>query len=680
MKNLDFKYIAAWNFLPFGPEGIEVHLENYKNIVLIRGENRDAKSIDPVLYNDNEEFKISSNGTGKSSLQEIIVYGLFGKTVKQKVGVNEVVHNLVGKDCKIELIFGDYRVVRTRMEGGRKEKSTLRLWESVEGVWDKNTEITQGTSQTTQKKIETIIGLSYDAFVNMCIFTDDQRLCFLECDNQQKKEIVENLLSLGNYREWHENAKVLRKEIKVGIDTKTKEFQILINSTDDAKRRLALTQKKNEDWKNSKENEILILEKNIISKSHELKNTDTGKAILAYQEAQEKIQEINVKLLDLESSKESLSKNLEIVNEKDANFKFEAQNLKKEYDDLSQNAKIKMNERKKKEEEIVDLESNNPGTPCNKCRGIIEKENIASYVSGLNIEISNINIDIKSFVESAKEIGKKSEELKEKQKKVLAYQNQFLTKINKSDTEMRQLRSELTQASQVREPKADSIEFLLQQQIEDIKKQIEVKKVELSGRSPFQDIIDNDVIELENSINTAESKEKEVKELEAELPYYDYWISGFGENGIRKWVIDGIIPELNNRINYWLQFLIDNKITLTFDNQLNEKIERNPVDGNPYIYHAMSTGQRRRLNLAVSQSFAHIMMISSGSVPSIVFLDEISTNIDPLGVQGIYNMICELSEDKKVFVTTHDPDLLRMLQGSDVIKLTHEKGFTKLET
>ena len=680
MKNLDFKYIAAWNFLPFGPEGIEVHLENYKNIVLIRGENRDAKSIDPVLYNDNEEFKISSNGTGKSSLQEIIVYGLFGKTVKQKVGVNEVVHNLVGKDCKIELIFGDYRVVRTRMEGGRKEKSTLRLWESVEGVWDKNTEITQGTSQTTQKKIETIIGLSYDAFVNMCIFTDDQRLCFLECDNQQKKEIVENLLSLGNYREWHENAKVLRKEIKVGIDTKTKEFQILINSTDDAKRRLALTQKKNEDWKNSKENEILILEKNIISKSHELKNTDTGKAILAYQEAQEKIQEINVKLLDLESSKESLSKNLEIVNEKDANFKFEAQNLKKEYDDLSQNAKIKMNERKKKEEEIVDLESNNPGTPCNKCRGIIEKENIASYVSGLNIEISNINIDIKSFVESAKEIGKKSEELKEKQKKVLAYQNQFLTKINKADTEMRQLRSELTQASQVREPKADSSEFLLQQQIEDIKKQIEVKKAELSGRSPFQDIIDNDVIELENSINTAESKEKEVKELEAELPYYDYWISGFGENGIRKWVIDGIIPELNNRINYWLQFLIDNKITLTFDNQLNEKIERNPVDGNPYIYHAMSTGQRRRLNLAVSQSFAHIMMISSGSVPSIVFLDEISTNIDPLGVQGIYNMICELSEDKKVFVTTHDPDLLRMLQGSDVIKLTHEKGFTKLET
>ena len=164
----------------------------------------------------------------------------------------------------------------------------------------------------------------------------------------------------------------------------------------------------------------------------------------------------------------------------------------------------------------------------------------------------------------------------------------------------------------------------------------------------------------------------------AELPYYDYWITGFGDNGIRKWIVDGIIPELNNRINYWLQFLIDNRITLRFDNELNEVIERNPVDGNPYVYHAMSTGQRRRLNLAVSQSFAHIMMLSSGSIPSVVFLDEVTTNVDPLGVQGIYNMICELAEDRQVFVTTHDPDLIRMLQTADTLKLVHENGFAKL--
>ena len=143
-----------------------------------------------------------------------------------------------------------------------------------------------------------------------------------------------------------------------------------------------------------------------------------------------------------------------------------------------------------------------------------------------------------------------------------------------------------------------------------------------------------------------------------------YWLTAYGDNGIRKWVVDGIIPALNSRIAYWLQFLIDNKISIKFDNQLNEIIERNPPDGDPYVYHAMSAGQRRRINLAVSQAFAHIMMTSTGNVPSLVFLDEVTTNIDPLGVQGIYNMIGELAEEKQVFITTHDQDLIRMLDGS----------------
>ena len=81
MRNLKFKYAAAYNFLPFGPEGIQLNFDNYKNIVLVRGENRDAKNLDPMLPSD--ELKISSNGTGKSSIQEIISYGLFGKTVKR---------------------------------------------------------------------------------------------------------------------------------------------------------------------------------------------------------------------------------------------------------------------------------------------------------------------------------------------------------------------------------------------------------------------------------------------------------------------------------------------------------------------------------------------------------------------------------------------------------------------
>ena len=678
MKNLNFKYAFARNFLPFGPEGVEIKFDRYKNLILIRGENRDAKQIDHLLPTD--DYKISNNGAGKSSLQEIIVYGLFGKTVKrpEKVGINDVVHNKIGKDCYLEIIFDDYRIVRTRKDGGKDNKNSLRLWKSEQEVWTDDTEITLGTMPLTQKKIEEEIGLSYDAFVNMCIFTDDQRACFLECDNGKKREIVENLLSLGIYREWFENAKALRKEIKSNIDQQAKEFALLLGNKADAERRLNLTKQREEEWKKNKQAEIESFENKIQFSTQKLKNTDNGVAIIAYEQAQLKIKSINENLPTLEASKEELTKKYQLAKDKESEQKLEAQKLKNQYEEFAAKAKSKLNDRKAKETKIADLEANVPGTQCDQCVSIIDAKNIDISVRKLKEEINDINLNIQKELDGGKEIAAKVEELKTRQTKVANFIKQFNDKVIQVESELKKLRTDLITASQVREPKADSAEFLLQQQIEEFKNQLDIKKKELSGLSPFKEILDNDNVELNNIVLNVINKEKEIKLLEAELPYYDYWIIGFGENGIRKWVIDGIIPELNNRINYWLQFLIDNTITLKFDNQLEETIERNPVDGDPYVYHAMSTGQRRRLNLAVSQSFAHIMMLSSGSIPSIVFLDEVSTNVDPLGVQGIYNMISELAEDKQVFITTHDQDLLRMLQGTDMIQLTHENGFTKL--
>jgi DNA repair exonuclease SbcCD ATPase subunit len=678
MKNLKFKFAAAYNFLPFGPEGIELHFDNYKNIVLVRGENRDAKKIESSQLSD--ELKVSSNGTGKSSIQEIISYGLFGKTVKrpEKLGANDVVHNKVGKDARVELIFDNIKIIRTRKEGGKDTKNSLRLWESSEGVWDKTTEITQGTMALTQKKIEELIGLSYEAFINMSVFTDDQRACFLECESKQKKEIVENMLSLGVYREWFENAKNLRKEIKGKVEIKAKEYALLVNSRDEAERRLNLTKQKEDKWKKDKQSELDKLKTDFSTFTSLLGKTDNGVAILAYQQAQEKIKELNEKIPSQEKDKSENQNKLELARQKETEIKKEAQTVSDEYQEIAKKSKTLLQEKQAKENEIKNMKTNVPGTKCDKCKGDILQENINDYIAKLELDIVEINAVLKVFVENAKEIQKRAETTKEKQEKIKKIIDGLIANINTIDNELTKTRNELVKASQVREPKTGNEEALLQQKIEALTKQMEEKSQELLADTPFKEILQNDEDELRSSKQKVIEKEKEVKELEKEIPYYDYWITGFGDNGIRKWIVDGIIPELNNRINYWLQFLIDNRITLKFDNELNEKIERNPVDGSPYIYHAMSTGQRRRLNLAVSQSFAHIMMLSSGSIPSIVFLDEVTTNVDPLGVQGIYNMICELAEDRQVFVTTHDPDLIRMLQTADTIQLVHENGFTKL--
>ena len=678
MRNLKIKYAAAYNFLPFGPEGIQLTFDNYKNVVLVRGENRDARQVDPSLPTD--ELRVSSNGTGKSSIQEIVVYALFGKTVKrpEKLGANDVVHNKVGKDARVEIVFDEYRALRTRKDGGSDKKNSLRLWHSPDGRWEKDTEITQGTMALTQKKIEEIIGLSYDAFVNICIFTDDQRACFLECENKQKKEIVENMLSLGMYREWHDNARAMRKDLKSKIDIKTREFEILKGNEDDAVRRLALTKEKEVKWRSDKKTEIEQINLKIDQLVNLLETTDSGQEIIAYDKAQQTIREINEKLPELEKLKSGFEQKLQAAKEKESQIKDEASKIQDSYREISGIINDLVSRRKSKDSELQKLNANVPGATCDKCMGEVQEENIKLYAGRIGSDIRLLNADIERFMAEGKRLGEQAKSLKEKQDKIKTIVDQKVTEIISVESDMRKLRDDLVKASQVREPKVDQQQSLIQQKIESFKQQASDKQAELLAKSPFADIIENDESELERCKSLASDKDIEVKGLESELPYFDYWITGFGDHGIRKWVVDGIIPELNNRINYWLQFLIDNRITLRFDNELNETIERNPADGDPYIYHAMSTGQRRRLNLAVSQSFAHVMSMSSGSLPSIVFLDEVTTNVDPLGVQGIYNMIMELAEDKQVFVTTHDHDLIRMLDGCDNIHMVLENGFTRL--
>lgn len=671
MRTLKVHSAGAWNFLPFGPEGIELKFDKLGNVVFVRGENRDVKPIDNNLPSD--EVRVSSNGTGKSTLQEILSWVFYGKTIKNhaKIKADGVIHNLIGKKCKGYVEVDDYRIER-----GRKPNFLRLFKKNDKGEWD---EETQGDMRVIQKKIEeVVVGLSYEAFVNICVFTDDQSSCFLECDTPTKREIVENLLNLSIYRLRHETASTELKNLKATIKTLSREYEILLGTQKDAERRVETAIQKEKDWKASKQAELKALIEKVKEKTKELQNSDTGQALLAYQQAQERIAEISPKITSLEEKQEARRKILSEARNKEAAAKEEAREVTEQVQSCQLVIKEHQTKIKEKEQFVQDLNSNEPGTKCDKCWGVIDEANYEHACSSATGEIDLSRSIINQELGKLKQLGETVAKVKAKQDRIKQAIAEGEAKVAEGDTQLKRLRNELVEASKVREPKADSAELLIQQQIEELKERAKAKKAEADGASPFVDIIANDRAELAKITKTVESKEGEVKDSEKLIPYYDYWLKAYGDKGIRKWVIDGIIPELNSRIAYWLQFLIDNKISLKFDNELNELIERNPVDGDPYIYHAMSAGQRRRINLAVSQAFAHIMMISTGRVPSVVFLDEVTTNIDPLGVQGIYNMICELAEEKQVFVTTHDPDLIRMLQGSDVISLVHEKGITKM--
>jgi DNA repair exonuclease SbcCD ATPase subunit len=239
------------------------------------------------------------------------------------------------------------------------------------------------------------------------------------------------------------------------------------------------------------------------------------------------------------------------------------------------------------------------------------------------------------------------------------------------------IRNSVTTLQKIQPPDSSKKKTGLEEKIKLLEQQIAKLKDDLDGITPFDDMATDNEQQIVVANGNFMDKNNSLSEMKGLVEYYAFWTIAFGDAGIRKYVIDEIIPALNDNVNYWLNFLIDNKLEIKFDNELNETISKFPEAKN-LSYHILSNGQRRRINLALSQSFAHVMSLNTGRYPSLVFLDEVTTNIDPVGVEGIYNMICELAKDKQVIVTTHDHDLLELLNGCHELKLKMQNGASNL--
>jgi DNA repair exonuclease SbcCD ATPase subunit len=666
MKNLTIKYASAKNFLCFGSDPLEIDFSDRGGITLVRGLNLDVSDGDS---------NASSNGAGKSSIPEIIVYTLFGKTIKhpKKIGHKDVINNAVGKGLRTEVRWGDYRAVRTR------KPDSLRLWESPEGVWDESTEITLGGQPATQRLIEEKIGLNYETFVNVVVFTDNNAGSFLECDAAGKREIVENLLSLEKYKGFAEAAKGLKKEKKDEMRLAESELDSLKRQKDQAESRLKAAKAQEESWRSKAAAEIDQIRARILQKKKEMSDASGSPLSSRYHEAVSRISEINSELPAMEEKRQRVESILEKANER-----LEAQ--RREHGDRMMEARRAESEAsemesraKDHEREVRRLEESEGGT-CKYCFGKVSKENFGKYRDQMMEKVSSMRAEAESMLarkSSAALEANSAEQRMSSTSKAVAEAKKSLSEISAS---IRSLRSELADLEKIERPATeDARTSILEGQIGELTTLLAEKNKAIEGDTPFKSIIESLQEEQDARGSEIESKSVELEALERNLPYYDFWQVGFGDSGIRKFVIDGIIPALNARIAHWLQFLIDGKISLEFDNSLEESIQRNPSDGDPFVYHAMSGGERRRLNLAVSQAFAHVMMLNSGTYPSLVFLDEVTTNIDQMGVVGVYNMIMELAKDRQVFVTTHDQNLLDMLDGCQLLTLEKRGGFTRLK-
>ncbi len=216
---LKFKKVTARNFLSIGNVEQSVELTG-NNLTLILGENKDLGGSDAG----------SRNGVGKSTLNNLISYALFGNAISA-IKLDNLINRTNEKNMSVTLEFEvsgvNYRIVR-----GRKPNILKLFIDDNEQVSSEDE--AQGENKQTQAAIEQIIRMSHTMFQHI-IGLNSYTTPFLSMKVSEQREVIEQLLGITLLSEKAEAIKELVKETKDAI--KSEEYRI--RGIDEANKRIS---------------------------------------------------------------------------------------------------------------------------------------------------------------------------------------------------------------------------------------------------------------------------------------------------------------------------------------------------------------------------------------------------------------------------------------------------------
>lgn len=172
---ISLKQLRLKNF--FSYVDTTVNLSDYEGLVLIEGHNTDGH--------------YSSNGSGKSTILEGIIYALTGNTLRG-VAVNDIINRNYKKDAQVSLEFlqenDRYSVRRYRKD--KQYGDSLILQKNQE-------DISKRVTKETQSSLDDILGISYKILTSTMLLGEGLSSRFTQLSDPEKKSLIESTLNLN---------------------------------------------------------------------------------------------------------------------------------------------------------------------------------------------------------------------------------------------------------------------------------------------------------------------------------------------------------------------------------------------------------------------------------------------------------------------------------------------------
>jgi DNA repair exonuclease SbcCD ATPase subunit len=600
-----------------------------------------------------------SNGAGKSAFTEALCWCLFGKTIRN-FDADNIVNWDVKKDCAVHVIVEDdsgqeYEISRFRnhTENGNE----LYLMRDLK-------DLTGSTTATTQKEIDKILGMNWPVFISAIIFGERARR-FAEAKEAEKKEIFDEiLLSHLDFVDAQKKAKADLNDLRMAVVT----LGVQIEQADGLESQVVY--------------DIGILEE-------EKTEIEEKKESVAVQ-----INEIKTVITNCRKKREGVQKKWDVAQDKYAGLKKLATKSNELYvevmqqkekagkglllqqSDAGKNLEVARTNAASFKARLAEYTVVKDGGECPTCFQPLKdakklKDKIATYTKNLLNEESLVK-NFKSIYDAlAKQEEIENEKWNKKIDGVIANEGEAekavetkLDDINDYSDKMKDIVHEI----ELKKQEIESLEKSHEQEEQHILKEIERKKDQIK--------------KYQKARKKAEDKITELKDKEE---YLKFWVEGFGNQGLKSFLIETIIPALNDQVGYYASALLDSTIQIEFDTEtvlksgetrdkFNIKLT---IDGKETNYKSYSSGEKGRIDTAILLALQNLIFSRGANNSNLIIFDEIFEHLDIIGIERTVNLLKEEAKDKAIYVISHQNEFADYFEN--VIMIKNEKGISRLE-
>lgn len=236
-------------------------------------------------------------------------------------------------------------------------------------------------------------------------------------------------------------------------------------------------------------------------------------------------------------------------------------------------------------------------------------------------------------------------EFEERLEKTNLIKEKTSNKIELAETEYKSLKEELKTLKLKKDNLTDSLNEIINESVE-LKTELKLlKEQKVQHTDEFVKNVDNLKIKKSN-------KETEYLDTQKLKHVYDMLLPLWGENGVKRDIIDSIIDPINQFIMDDLSFL-KTRFKVEIDNNFDAHIYEwnNEID-----IETLSTGEAKKINLIIMLAYIKVLRMKRDI--NVLFLDEVFASIDLEGIEDILSLFKKYANEKGInIILVHHAEL-----------------------